>query len=241
MARPRLYQYARVVSMDTMPPDHLSDAEQAALEEAERRGAPYLVLRDGDGEQRIISLSPRKRRYAIGRRDEADVALSWDREVSRLHATLERLAGEWTVSDDGLSQNGTFVNEIKLEGRRRLAEGDLIRVGRTTIAFHHPGAAAVGLTMLPGELGIATALSDQQHAVLRELCRPLMSDGEGIAPASDEEIALAAGIPLDAVQTELEALIRAFGFDDLPDAEARAEVAVGAIRTGLVRGEDFLA
>ena len=50
----------------------------------------------------------------IGRRLEADIALPWDRQVSRVHAELRRLAGEWTIVDDGLSQNGTYVNEVRL-------------------------------------------------------------------------------------------------------------------------------
>ena len=67
----------------------------------------------------------------IGRRDEADISLPWDPECSRLHAELELRAGEWTITDDGLSQNGTWVNELRLYGRRRLADGDIVRVGRT--------------------------------------------------------------------------------------------------------------
>ena len=55
--------------------------------------------------------------------------MPWDPEMSRLHAELVRRAGEWTVSDDGLSQNGTWVNGLRLTGRRRLADGDLLRSG----------------------------------------------------------------------------------------------------------------
>ena len=56
----------------------------------------------------------------VGRRLEADVPLAWDPEVSRLHAELEFKAGEWTLCDDGFSQNGTFVNGLRIHGRRRL-------------------------------------------------------------------------------------------------------------------------
>ena len=75
----------------------------------------------------------------VGRREEADVSLPWDPECSRLHAELQLRAGEWTVSDDGLSQNGTWVNELRLAGRRRLDDGDMIRVGQTVITFSQPG------------------------------------------------------------------------------------------------------
>ena len=62
--------------------------------------------------------------------------------MSRLHAELELRAGEWTVCDDGFSQNGTWVNGLRLAGRRRLADGDLLRVGRTIFAFCAPTSPA---------------------------------------------------------------------------------------------------
>ena len=55
--------------------------------------------------------------------------MPWDPEMSRLHAELVCRAGEWMVSDDGLSQNGTWVNGLRLAGRRRLADGDLLQRG----------------------------------------------------------------------------------------------------------------
>src|SRR3954464_4191501 len=76
---------------------------------AERRGSPFLVLRDADGLQRIVELTERPARLTIGRRSECDVALPWDGEVSRLHAELERVGSQWLIVDDGLSSNGTFV------------------------------------------------------------------------------------------------------------------------------------
>ena len=224
--------------MDTLPP---TDDDYAELEAAQRRGTPFLVLRNADGRQRIVALEARKKRLTIGRRTEADLEVPWDPEVSRLHAELERMAGEWTIADDGLSQNGTYVNELRIEGRKRLADGDLIRVGRTVITFHNPVPGAGGVTMLPGELSVATALSEQQHAVLIELCRPLMVDGEDLKPSPDDRIAATLNIPLEIVASEIDSLIRAFGFDDLPTSEGRSEVAFGAIRSGLVRSEDFRA
>src|SRR5258708_24039942 len=78
--------------------------------DAERLGRPFLVLRDEQGAQRIVELEDARERLSIGRGAGNDVALPWDTEVSRLHAELERIAGEWTVSDDGLSRNSTYVN-----------------------------------------------------------------------------------------------------------------------------------
>ena len=72
----------------------------------------------------------------VGRRYEADISLPWDPEASRLHAELSYRAGEWTICDDGWSQNGTWVNGLRLAGRRRLADGDLVKIGRTIMGFH---------------------------------------------------------------------------------------------------------
>ena len=50
------------------------------------------------------------------------------------HARLEpRRDGVW-VSDAG-STNGTYVNGVKLEKARRLAPGDVIRVGSIDLTY----------------------------------------------------------------------------------------------------------
>jgi hypothetical protein len=212
--------------------------ELEARRAAERIGAPFLVYRDDRGRQHIFSLAERSAGITLGRRDEADISVPWDPEMSRLHAELVHRAGEWTVTDDGLSQNGTWVNGLRLAGRRRLADGDLLRVGRTVFAFCDPGPVGAGPTLVPGELSATPHFSEQQQQVLRALCRPLFGDGEGIHPATDEQIAAATGIPLDAVVLELDHLGRALGLDDMPLADQRAEVALLAVRSGLVSADE---
>src|SRR3712207_1031533 len=216
-----------------------SEEEEAALAAAASGTSPFVVLRDGNGRQVIVTLDDDRPR-TIGRRSEADISLPWDRQVSRLHAELRCLAGEWTVNDDGLSQNGTYVNEVRLVGRRRLFDGDDVRVGQTHLAFHDPSATSTGLTLLPGELNATTAFSEQQHAILRELCRPFAQDGDRVRAASDGEIGEALGLPPRTVLNELTALYEAFGVAELPDGTARKEVARAALATGLVSFEDLL-
>ena len=53
-----------------------------------------------------------------------------------IHAEVVRLGRRWLIVDEGISRNGTFVNEKRLSGRWRLRHGDAVRVGRTTLAFH---------------------------------------------------------------------------------------------------------
>ena len=197
----------------------------------------FLVYSDGEDKEQVFPLE-RRRTVTIGRRDEADISLPWDPECSRLHAELELRAGEWTITDDGLSQNGTWVNELRLYGRRRLADGDMVRVGRTVVTFSQPEAMGIGPTLVPGELSATPRFSEQQQRILKELCRPLFGDGEGVEPTSDEDIAAALGIALENVTTELDHLTRALGLEDMPPSESRAEVALLALRSGLVGADD---
>jgi pSer/pThr/pTyr-binding forkhead associated (FHA) protein len=215
-----------------------TEAEREARRRAELRGSPFLVYRDDKGAQRIVELNETRRALTIGRRFEADISLPWDREVSRLHAQIEFRAGEWTVDDDGWSQNGTFVNEIRLDGQRRLQDGDLVRCGQTAIEYCHVRNVSVEMTLVPGELSATPAFSQQQQQILRELCRPLMGDGEGLTPSADDEIAERLGVTQRTVTTELEHLARSFGLQDMPFSERRAEIAMLALRSGLVKADD---
>jgi len=221
------------LALDLASPDDLD-----ARREAEQRGVPFLLMRDDQGEQQIVHLDESAGSATVGRRLEADVPLAWDPEVSRLHAELQFKAGEWTLCDDGFSQNGTYVNGLRIHGRRRLMDGDLVRIGQTTMAFCDPSLSGLGVTLAPGELGVAPKFSEQQQRILRGLCRPLMGDGEGITPASDVAVAEATGVPEDVVTTELDHLGRAFGLRDMPPADRRAEIALLALRSGLVKADE---
>jgi pSer/pThr/pTyr-binding forkhead associated (FHA) protein len=74
-----------------LAPHAATPAELRERIEAERRGDPFLVFRDGNGAQRLVVLDPVRGRATVGRSQGNDVALVWDTEVSRLHAELERL------------------------------------------------------------------------------------------------------------------------------------------------------
>ena len=71
---------------------------------------------------------------SIGRGGPNDVRLDKDEFASALHARVEpRRDGVW-IEDVG-STNGTFVNGVRLERPRKLAPGDLVRVGETDLRF----------------------------------------------------------------------------------------------------------
>ena len=200
---------------------------------------PFLLFRDGDGRQRIFGLE------RAGRTRSRSAGAS--RRTSRCRGTRRPRActpscptarGEWTICDDGWSQNGTWVNGLRLAGRRRLADGDLVKIGRTIMGFHQPGVNGPGPTMVQGELSATPRFSEQQQRILRALCKPLFADGDGFNPSSDLEVADATGIDVDVVTQELDLLARLFGLEDMPRPERRAEVALLAVRSGLVGADE---
>jgi hypothetical protein len=238
LAREADHRYALRRMEWPLATERITEEELAARHELERRGLAYLAFREPQGAQRLVALDPETSPLTIGRRAQADVSLAWDPEVSRLHAELTHRAGEWTLADDGLSQNGTFVNGMRVDGRRRLRDGDAITVGTTTLTFVDPQADPAGATLVPAALGAAPAFSEQQQRLLRALCRPLMGDGEGVEAAADADVAAEVGEPLEVVTSELDHLGRAFGLAAMPKPEQRAEVALLALRSGLVRADD---
>jgi pSer/pThr/pTyr-binding forkhead associated (FHA) protein len=95
---------------------------------------PALVYRDGVGAQQFVPLEGHES-LTIGRGSACDVRLPWDERVSRVHAGLHRVGPDWTLVDDGLSRNGTFLNGERLNGRRRLHDDDTFVIGSTSFRF----------------------------------------------------------------------------------------------------------
>lgn len=203
---------------------------------AERAGRPFLVYQEDDGAQRIIVLEDPERPLTIGRSEQTDVAFAWDAQVSRLHAQLECAAGEWLVVDDGLSSNGTFVNGQRIAGRRRLVDGDLIRVGATVLLFRGP-ARGPAPTVRAGTAVTAEQLTDTQRKVLVSLCRPYGGAAHLASPASNQQIAAELFLSLDAVKANLRTMYQLFGVAALPQNQKRGQLAERAIAWGLVRPE----
>jgi pSer/pThr/pTyr-binding forkhead associated (FHA) protein len=204
---------------------------------AERGGSAFLLYRDRDGNQVILPLLGD--RATIGRRPSNHVALDWDSEVSRAHATLERSGDDWTLVDDGLSHNGTYVGGDRITGRRRLQDGDVISVGATAIAFCAPGGGSSSMqTVTSVGPRIVELLTPAQRRVLVALCRPFR-DETYATPATNQQIADELVVSVDAVKSNLRALFGAFGIDDLPQNQKRATLALTALRTGIVNRREL--
>ena len=214
-------------------------AELKARMEAERRGFPFLVHRDEEGSQQILELNETVERVTIGRRPENDIALPWDGGVSRLHAVIERVAAEWILVDDGLSANGTFVGVERVQGRRRMRDGESIRCGRTVIAFRDPSSGGFGATSQGEDLVEVGRLSEAQHRVLVALCRPYRDGAAFTTPATNQQIADELFLSLDGVKTHLRVLFAKFGLEDLPQNAKRVELVERALRMGIVSERDL--
>jgi pSer/pThr/pTyr-binding forkhead associated (FHA) protein len=203
--------------------------------EAERRGAPFVVYRDGDGRQTILELSGQE--LTVGRRADNDVALSWDQEVSRLHAELQRIKGDWTVVDDGLSRNGTFLNGERIRGRHRLRNGDRLCFGETVVVYCAPAESESQSTLVVSG-ATPVELSETQRKVLAALCGPL-SESAFAMPATNREIADRLFLSVDAVKAHLRVLFERFGLQDLPQNQKRASLAATVLLNGIVKARDL--
>lgn len=212
--------------------------ELKARIEAERAGQPFLLFRGGDERQQLFFLAPGLSQVSVGRRSSADVALEWDEEVSRLHARFERIDDDWTVVDDGLSRNGTFVNGERLSGRHRLVDGDVLRFGTTTMTFRASWVDEQA-TAVARDIPAALDLSASQRRVLVALCRPYKHGSSFASPATNQQIAAELFLSIDAVKTHLRLLFAKFGIEGVPQNQKRVRLVERAFYHGVISERDL--
>ncbi len=211
-----------------------SAVELKAQIEAERGGQPFLVYRDADDEQQILVIEAEAEEVWIGRSSSTQLRIDWDGSVSSLHAQIRIVGEECTLVDDGLSRNGSFVNEERVHGHRYLRDGDVIRIGQTPIRFRSPGNAAAEMTMTAAEASGPLAISPGQRRVLVALCRPF-KDGSSFATApTNQEIAGELHLSVDAVKAHLRALFERLAVDDVPQNQKRVALVERALHSGVV-------
>jgi pSer/pThr/pTyr-binding forkhead associated (FHA) protein len=227
------------VAQTPLQPHVATPAELRERLRAEAATEPFLVLRDEDDRQVIVELVGDRAQLTIGRDEATDVALAWDARVSRTHATLERLGSDWTIADDGLSRNGTWVNEERVTARRRLRDGDIVRVGGTALAFCAPGPGPrADVTVTAEGVPVGDVLTTTQRRVLVALCRPYR-DVAFATPASNPAIAHELSVSVDAVKSTMRSLFELFGIGDLPQNQKRAGLALQALRGGVLSRRDL--
>jgi len=195
---------------------------------------PYLCHWGADAERRRWALPSDAVVVTIGRSSATDVCIGWDSRVSRVHATMERIGGQWTVEDDGLSRNGTFVNGVRLSSRVRLRDRDKIMIGGTVLTFCCPPPTASQQTLVGGAVPTMSRLTPSQRSVLLALCRPHKGGRAYATPATNQQIADELFLSLDAVKTHLRMLFHKFGIEDLPQNQKRARLVEMALQFGVI-------
>lgn len=89
------------------------------LEAKKGPGSPARYVLDGDS-------------YVLGRGSQATLALESE-EVSRQHAKLTRLDGEYTIEDLG-SRNGVVLNGLRVHSAI-LRDGDEVQLGDVLLSY----------------------------------------------------------------------------------------------------------
>ncbi len=116
---------------------------------------PRLSGRFADGKQGEFPLG---NKTSLGRHPNNTLRLV-DREVSKEHASIERVGNTFLLRDLN-SSNGTFVNGRKVR-ELRLRDGDEIALGNSRLVFHSGEAGSTGGTpsTSPGVTVVASAHS----------------------------------------------------------------------------------
>jgi len=108
----------------------------------------YVVVYHKDEE---IDRRPLEGDLVIGRSTESDIAVR-DVLLSRHHCRIERDGRQWVIVDLG-SKNGTRIGG-NVVSRQTLQEGDVVRMGKTTLRFFH-GTMKAGSAPKPKSAGAA--------------------------------------------------------------------------------------
>jgi hypothetical protein len=223
---------------DPAGPHAASASELKERLEAERRGEPFLIVRDASGRQLLVVLHEDRSPLTVGRSQECRVPLAWDSRVSAVHAELEKIGPGWAVSDGGLSRNGTYVNGERITERRRLQDGDMLRFGATPMVYRQPsvGSSRSATTALDREIPRPAAVSPAQRAVLRALCRPfaVVGPAQSVRPASNRDIAEELFLSVQAVKGHLRVLFAKYGVETLAQNEKRLRLAERALQSGTI-------
>src|SRR5262249_38057080 len=134
--------------------------------------------------------------------------------------------------------NGTWLNDRRLSGRRRLRDGDLVRVGATVIVFCNPSEPSAA-TLDAEEEESQPRVTPAQRRVLVALCRPFLLTGTPATP-SNADLASELFLSIDSVKTHLKALFEAFELGESRSRMKRVELVERAVKRGSVHARDVV-
>jgi hypothetical protein len=130
-----IWRIVRSAARDVrMPQESFILAPSQAAELAALRDSGRLVVVRSPALSEGDELTLNSSALLLGRGSDNDVNLARDEFASSKHARVEpRRDGVW-VEDVG-STNGTYLNGIRLTSAKRLAPGDVVRIGETELRY----------------------------------------------------------------------------------------------------------
>ena len=130
-----IWRIVRSAARDVrMPQESFILAPSQAAELAALRDSGRLVVVRSPALSEGDELTLNSSALLLGRGSDNDVNLARDEFASSKHARVEpRRDGVW-VEDVG-STNGTYLNGIRLTQAKRLAPGDIVRIGETELRY----------------------------------------------------------------------------------------------------------
>jgi len=130
-----IWRIVRSAARDVrMPQESFILAPSQAAELAALRDSGRLVVVRSPALSEGDELTLNSSALLLGRGSGNDVNLARDEFASSKHARVEpRRDGVW-VEDVG-STNGTYLNGIRLTQAKRLAPGDVVRIGETELRY----------------------------------------------------------------------------------------------------------
>ncbi len=130
-----IWRIVRSAARDVrMPQESFILAPSQAAELAALRDSGRLVVVRSPALSEGDELTLNSSALLFGRGSDNDVNLARDEYASSRHARVEpRRDGVW-VEDVG-STNGTYLNGIRLTRAKRLAPGDVVRIGETELRY----------------------------------------------------------------------------------------------------------
>jgi Nif-specific regulatory protein len=197
----------------------------------------YLVIREGTKWTDVFRLIPGQP-VTIGRAPTNPIVLK-DERCSRCHAEVFLQEGQWTLRDLE-SRNGTALNEQLVRGETPLHAGDIVRIGRSQLAFVHDLSKAFNdsgtlVAPRPDELLEMTHFSDADSESVLDPHEPTTithrrGQTKFLAPAEEEAFDSAGQSHIGRASTKLCRL--AFELAKAPDPRGLAQMAL----TGLFEG-----
>ncbi|MEK6234810.1 MAG: sigma 54-interacting transcriptional regulator [Planctomycetales bacterium] len=130
----------------------------------------YLVFRDGAKWTDVFRLLPGQT-VTIGRAPSNQIIIKDDR-CSRYHAEVILTEGSWKTRDLD-SRNGTILNNRQITGQIELTPGDVIKIGRSQLAFVHD---------------LSKAFPDSSSLIVKEFRENYLEDPSRVEPISREPV-----------------------------------------------------